>query len=81
MIAQVEIEQLPDSAWTLLVNGTNCSEAVSGIDLRIDGAGKPAHLTLEFLDLTRFKGEADVKVDGFTAATLKALGWKPPEEP
>lgn len=80
MQANVEIEQRADTAWHLKVNGEDISEAVSGVRVRVEGAGKPATVELEFLDLTKFKGSADVAIDPFTAATLKALGWTPPKE-
>lgn len=80
MIANVEIEQKGDTTWHLRVGGEDISEAVSGVHVHVEGAGRPARVELEFLDLTRFKGDANVAIDPFTAATLKALGWTPPKE-
>lgn len=78
MITNVVINQRDNHTWSLMVDGQEISDSVCGVRMDIAGAGQPAKVVLEFVDLAHFSGEAEVVIDDRLAEVLKRLGWTPP---
>lgn len=80
MVANVVINQRDDGTWACLLDGRDIADTVAGCTVRISGAGQPASVVLELMDLTAFTGPGEVFIDAQLANLLRQLGWQPPEE-